>query len=233
MKLGTALLHLQTIELSIIKKRKRINAITRELSDNADVRKAQENMEAIETLLQPLQTQQRDLELQAQGNQEKLTGAEERLYSGNVTKPKELQDMQNEVESLKKWQGELDERTLAVITELEETQAQYDEAKAIYENTIKVAESANTELMAEKDTLGKEVEDLLQQRRDHLPQIDDDVLEIYNKLRKGKSNRPVSTLEDDACVVCGVQQTIVAAKIVRQGEGLTYCSNCKRILVYV
>jgi predicted nucleic acid-binding Zn-ribbon protein len=231
MNVGSALYHLQSLELEIIQKRKRINAIKREMSDNETVREAQQALENAQEKLKPLQTQQRDLELQIQANQEKKEQAEAKLYDGSVTKPKELQELQQEVDALTKWGAELDERTIKLMDELEQAQITYDDAKKNYEDTVQANTSENTNLTTEQETLQQEVDALLQKRREHLPNIDEDALADYNKLRKAKSNRPVSELKEESCSVCGVQQTNVIVKQVRQSDELIHCSHCKRILV--
>jgi predicted nucleic acid-binding Zn-ribbon protein len=51
--------------------------------------------------LTPLQSRARNLELEIQSTSEKIRLTDQQLYSGKVRNPKELQEMQQEIQSLK------------------------------------------------------------------------------------------------------------------------------------
>lgn len=233
MKLGDALYHLQSIELTIIDKRKRIQAIGREMASQETLDEAREALQNAEEAITPLTSEQSELEWQLESTQSKREGSEKRLYDGSVTKPKELQDLQKEINSLTKRGEELEKQLSEVAEKIEKAQNTLAEAEVTYSEAENARDEAHAVLEEEKAVLEEEIEVLLSQRREHLPNIDEASLEIYNNLRRAKGNRPVSQLIEDSCSVCGVEQTIVAARAVRQNEGLSYCTNCKRILVYL
>src|SRR5690349_11413307 len=96
-----ALYHLQEIDLQITQAQKRLTEIATALADNQVLNDAQNQVQAAQTTLTPLQTKARNLELDIQSNTEKIRVTDEHLYSGRVRNPKELQDMQQEIQSLK------------------------------------------------------------------------------------------------------------------------------------
>ena len=122
MNQGKALYELQQIDLTLIQHNKRLQAIAAQLADNAAVQTAQAAIDDAEAALKPLRTKLRDIELQVQSTRTKRETTEKRLYSGSVTNPKELNDMQNEIASLKKWLSELEDRTLEAMVEVEDAE---------------------------------------------------------------------------------------------------------------
>src|SRR5258708_5024868 len=61
----------------------------------------------------------KDTELELQGVEKKAKDFENKLYSGKVQNPKELQSMQEEIEALGRQRGRLDEQILTLMEEVE------------------------------------------------------------------------------------------------------------------
>ena len=100
-----ALFHLQEIDLQLIQAQKRLTEIATDLADNKTILEAQTQVEAAQKTLTPLQTRARNLELEIQSTSEKIRLTDQQLYSGKIRNPKELQEMQQEIQSLTAWQA--------------------------------------------------------------------------------------------------------------------------------
>lgn len=227
-----ALYQLQQIELDVLRQSQRLKAINEELEDNELIQMATDAVQSAEEELSPLLKQQRDLELQIQATQAKQKESEERLYSGEVTKPKELQVIQQEIESLKRRSAELDEKSLALVTQVETAKSVLDEAQQNLEEITEAVGGEHAELLAEKASLQESINAGLAQRREALKSIDPADIKTYNALRTKKANQPVSLLRDSTCSVCGIELTTTAVNEVRRAQEIKYCPNCGRILVY-
>src|SRR5690606_19989334 len=118
-----ALYHLQQIDLEILRHRKRLKEIATALGDSAVVQDAQVQLTSAQEQLKPLRTKMRNLETELQTNTQKAKSTEDRLYSGSVKNPKELQDMQLEIDSLKKRNAELEELLLEQMVLVDEAEA--------------------------------------------------------------------------------------------------------------
>jgi predicted nucleic acid-binding Zn-ribbon protein len=227
-----ALYKLQEIDLAIQQHEKRLDEIHEQLADNAAVQAAQAQVKAAEDTLKPLQANMKDIDLQIKSTQQKRERTEQRMYSGNVKNPKELQDMQQEITSLKKWTRELEDRLLEAMVAVEEAEAVLDTAQSNLRDVTDSAAAENDDLLNEKQQLEDELDDLNAKRPQAVERIDAENLGLYNKLRPKKGNRPLARLKADAtCAACGVRQNAVIAKQVQQGADLVRCSNCGRILV--
>lgn len=231
---GEALYKLQETDLQLLKNQKRLQEIAAQLADNEAVQAAQKDVDEATATLRPLKTTLHDLELQMQSAKTKQKNTEDRLYSGVVNNPRELQDMQAEIESLKSWQSELDNRILEAMVAVEDAQSELDDSQAHLDTVMKETESENADLLHERAQCHSRIERLQHEREQIIKQVTAANLQRYETMRPKKANRPISKLDGGAnCSVCGVEQNAVYAKKLRQSEELLPCANCGRILVNV
>jgi predicted nucleic acid-binding Zn-ribbon protein len=226
-----ALYHLQEIELAIQRKQKRLGEIASALNDNQAVLEARSRLDTAEQVCKPLRTRMRALELELQSNVQKTRATEDQLYSGAVKNPKDLQGMQQEIEALKKWHGELENRLLELMLAVEEADAALTDAQANLANVTTTWESEHQDLLTEKNQLEQQVASLQEDHAAALKSITPESLKAYNALKPRKANQPVALLEGHSCAVCGVEQTSSLVQEVRQGQKLVTCTSCGRILV--
>jgi len=234
MNQAKVLYQLQEAELRIRKHTQRIAEIDAQLENHTAVQAAQAAVNAAQERLRPLQTRQRDLELQLQTAQQKREQTEQRLYSGSVTNPKELQDMQNEIEALKRRRDDLDTDMLMTMDSVEEAAAELELAQEQLSATQAAVSAENEDAIREKEELQAEVTTLEAERESLREQVEPENLQRYERLKPQTRNRAVSRLvDDDICEACGIQQIGTHAREIRQGKEILTCRNCRRLLVYV
>ncbi len=233
MSQAEALYRLQTIDLSLLQKQQRLKTIDAALNNSQLVADAQSCVNAAQQTLTPLRSKTRSLELELQTNLTKTQTTEEQLYSGRVRNPKEMQDMQHEIASLKKWHGELEDKLLTLMLDVEAAEGALADAEAQLQDAQRTHESEHSQLLKEQAALQAEVKALQAQRTEAASAVTPENLKIYTAMRPKKSNQPIAILKDRSCSVCGVEETMAIEQQVRQGHTLTYCTSCERILVYV
>jgi len=227
-----ALYHLQEIDLNIIQAQKRLGEIAAALSDNKVLLDAQNTVDNAQKALTPLQTKVRNLELEIQSNSDKIRSTDQQLYSGKVRNPKELQDMQQEIQSLKNRNNELEDVLLETLMNVESAEATLNEKQADLQRLTNSWENDHQHLLDEQNKLQSDVQLLQQKREGALPPITSESLKLYNMLRQRKNNQPMALLISGSCSVCRVEQDMAVISEVRKGQKLTPCSSCGRILVY-
>jgi predicted nucleic acid-binding Zn-ribbon protein len=227
-----ALYHLQEFDLVITQSQKRLAEIAAALSNNQILVEAKNQVQIAQNTLSPLQTKSRNLELEIQSNSEKIRTTDEQLYSGRVRNPKELQEMQQEIQSLKNRNLELEDVLLDVMLNVENAEAELYQKQASLEQLTADWESDHQHLLDEQKKLQAEVEKQRQKREGALPPVEPETLKIYNTLRPKKNNQPVALLINGSCSVCRVEQDMAVIGEVRKGQKLTYCVSCGRILAY-
>lgn len=227
-----ALYHLQEIDLHITQAQKRLTEIATALGDNQAVSDAQSQVQAAQNTLTPLQSIARNLELDIQSNTEKIRVTDEQLYSGRVRNPKELQDMQQEIQSLKNRNNELEDTLLEAMLKVEDAEADLKQNQASLQTLTAGWENSHQHLLDEQKKLQTEIQILQQKREGALAPIPPDMLKVYTNLRPRKNNQPVAFLVGGSCSVCRVEQDMAVIAEVRKGQKLTYCVSCGRILIY-
>lgn len=228
------LYQLQEIDLTIQRHQQRLEAIATILEDNEVVQVAQVAVKQSADILNPLESEVRNLEHQVQSTRQKREQTETRLYSGSVSNPKELQDMQQNIASLKKRQNELEDRLLEFMLEVEAAQEDLNLTQETLQKVLQESENENLDLLSEKDKLQSELGQLATKRQNAAQILNGEDLTLYETMKLKKANRPIAALsEDKFCLVCGVQQRSMIAQAVRRGDDLVRCENCERILVYI
>src|SRR3972149_7994159 len=101
MSIASQLHQLQEQDTELESDERAVSQITTQLGDNKTVTEAQSKLSAARQHLQELTKEQRSLEGDIEDISSKLTTVEKELYGGRVRNPKELTDLQREVEGLK------------------------------------------------------------------------------------------------------------------------------------
>lgn len=225
------LYELQKIDLAMLENTKRLDEIARVLADNSMIARAQVAVDSVQKKLPPLRTKVRDLELEIQSNTQKAQSSEQRLYSGSVKNPKELQDIQHEIASLKRRNADLEDTLLEFMMSIEETESSMSEAQEKLQSATSEFEAQNADLMSEQARLIQENKTYQAQREQTVAQVDAKHLKLYDTMRTRKANKPISILEGKSCGVCGIEQTMNIVQEVSRNQDTVYCINCGRILI--
>lgn len=231
MSQAETLYRLQQIETHLLQSRRRLKAIADELADDEAVQTARAAVTTAQNILNPLRAKARDLEHDIRTNEEKSQQASDQLYSGNVKNPKEMQDLQQEIEALKRWHGELETQLLETLYTVEEAENALQAAEAQLTQATSQWASGHEQLLAEQRELKTAIDHDKQRREQVITEIQPPILAIYEDMKPRKRNMPVALMTGNTCSVCGVGQNMAIERSVRQGRELTYCTNCGRILV--
>ena len=224
------LYQVQLIELDILERAKRVKAIAAEMADDQDLRAATKAHAAAESQVEDYGKRMAELERQIETVAAKRKATETRLYSGSVTAPKEMQDMQLEIESLTRRRDELDDALLVLMLELDEAEDQAADDKAALEAIKERLKLRDAVLVRERKKLNAEISDLRAARKDTATGVSNDIFRVYNDMRAAKANRPVAELRDKTCAACGIRQHQSIVTALNSGNGLVMCGSCGRIL---
>jgi uncharacterized protein len=176
--------------------------------------------------------EQRKLEGDADGFQQKIAGEERRLFDGTVAHPKELESIQHEITNLKNRKSRVEDEQLEVM----ERREVLDTQAAAAETAVNEARTALTDLQGnaehELDDIAKELSSLETEREALLPAFDPDLLDLYEDLRRQKKGVGAAALIDGVCQGCHQQLSAVELNRLRRAEGIRRCEYCRRILVF-
>jgi predicted nucleic acid-binding Zn-ribbon protein len=224
------LYRLQTIDLEIGNGQRRLEEVEADLGESEELRQARRAVQKAEGELSRWRTTLRDLELEARSLTAKITSAEERLYSGRVTNPKELANLQDEVSYLKRRRGELEDRQLEAMVEVEEYEAEVDSRKASLAQIEAEWSQAQKRLTGERSQLEERLARLEEERVKMEGMIGPEDLALYGELRGRKGGQAVALLKGGVCQACMVTLPTSQVQQVRSRDSLSFCSSCQRIL---
>jgi predicted nucleic acid-binding Zn-ribbon protein len=228
---GELLYELQQLDLELENGQRRIAEIKEELGETKALQQARSEVTAAEKESRQWFTRVRDLELEIEALNTKSSATEKRLYSGRVTNPKELTDMQEEIASLKRRRSDLEDELLEAMVYGEEAGERLNHRRT----TLNEMES---EWQARQDALIEELSQLeermttVQDEREQLrPAIPAENLTQYDKIRSRFGSPAVATLRNGVCGFCAVAPSSTKLKSIRSGRELLLCGNCGRILL--
>ncbi|MCA9991403.1 MAG: hypothetical protein KDE29_10405 [Anaerolineales bacterium] len=226
------LYRLQQIDSEIISKKQRLTEVLRAQRDNAALLAARQQAADAAQLLQKRRALQKALELELAGVNSKAKRSEDRLYSGNVKNPKELADLQHEIEALGRRRSALEDEILEAMLLVEEAAAADAASEAARQQQEATWADRLASLQAEQHTLAVRLNELLEARPAQVARIDPPMMEIYQSTGRAHHGVAVAALKGAVCQACGVSTSANKMRMVEVGE-VAYCGSCGRILCAV
>ena len=158
---------------------------------------------------------------------------QQRLDAGQVSSPRELENLQSEIESLKRRQGDLEDEELEIMEKREVVQTRLQELRDEREQliaTLAATEQRRDATFAEVDA---ETEKTSQQRSDMAAAVPDELLALYEKIRAASSGVGVAALHRGRCEGCHLQLNTTDLNRLRDApeDDVVRCEECRRILV--
>jgi predicted nucleic acid-binding Zn-ribbon protein len=224
------LFQVQKIDTEIDLSDKRLSEIARLLSENQTVLIAEKQKDEADEQAEKAKKALKSIEDAVEKIQIKIQTSESSLYGGKIRLPKELQDLQNEIASLKKHLSAQEDLELEAIMALE--QAEKDAVNAGLELEKARAEFASqtAALQGEKSTLEKKKERLLSERGAAISPIQAEFLTIYDRFRVQKRGVAIAGVSEDSCSACGAGLTPANLQAARSNQQIVYCPQCGRML---
>jgi predicted nucleic acid-binding Zn-ribbon protein len=156
-----------------------------------------------------------------------------RLDAGQVSSPRELENLQSEIESLLRRQSDLEDVELDVMERLEGAQARLKEAGA---ERVSVAADMES-VTARRDGALAEIDGLAAQAGDRraavAAQEPTDLLELYERLRTQHGGVGAAALRRGQCQGCHLTLNAGDLSAIRAAapDDVVRCEECRRILV--
>ena len=223
-------LRLQNIDTRLDQVNSRIKQINILLQENDEIKKLSKHKDEINQRIASSSKQLAQSEESVQAQHVKNQQIEARLYSGNVKNPKELQELQAEIISLKKYYSSLENHQLQIMLSIEAEQKEYDLIITKLAEVEQLYLSKNNVLQEEKGLLLSELDRLTAEKKAAEISIKYDDLFFYNKLRLQRGGVAVSTLSEGACDSCGATLTPSQLQAVKSQEQIFCCPSCGRML---
>jgi hypothetical protein len=222
---------LQEIDLRRDARRAVIADIESRLEETDELRAARQAVEDAQDDLKGLQRLQRNLDARLADLDARLKPLETRMYDGSVRNPKELTDMQKELDHFKKQRSKLDDEGLELIEAVDETAKLLARQRETLRRTEANWQQEQRELIERKSVAESEYATLEGQRGSQTAEMDRGMLGLYETLRVSKAGRAVALVVRGQCQGCHITLPTHLVQRLRGGGVLVQCPNCERILV--
>ncbi|MBS1715420.1 MAG: hypothetical protein JST30_13910 [Armatimonadetes bacterium] len=224
-----ALYKLHLIDSALYEFQQRAKALDVGRDEAAQIKEIESDPDGVLGTARKLSAEMKDAELEQKGLADKVKKFESDLYGGKVVNPREVENLEKEIASLKERSGKIDDRLLELYEEVPPAKAKAEEA----ERRI----SALRGTIAEKQSAAKEEHVRLQEaykreaakRATAKAAVPGPLFSLYERIRE-KSDVGMAMVSDDhRCEACGmpVSEKFFDALV---HDKVMQCENCRRIL---
>jgi predicted nucleic acid-binding Zn-ribbon protein len=228
MSVAKQLYQIQEIDLELESNEQALNQIASQLGESQAVTGAQAELTLEHQCLEELKREQHSAEWEVDALITKLTTAGEKLYSGSIKNPKELTNLQHEIDSLKTTRDRLEDKALEIIDQVELAETSVASLSSKLNQLEAEWHRQQQQLSSRMEQLKTILSDLEHNRQLLLAKIDPQAVEFYDKLKKQRKTA-VAKVEQGICLGCRISLPITDLQQARSGN-LVQCSSCGRIL---
>ena len=145
-------------------------------------------------------------------------------------KNEEFAAMEHSITNYQDEISQLEDSQLELMEKGEELNNSLEEANDIHAKEQKVVDAELAIIKERKIQFSKKIEELKSDREKIASNIDNDLLDQYNRIFKSKKGVAVSELVNDICSGCHMKVTPTTAGMVRAEKVVSTCDQCGRIL---
>jgi predicted nucleic acid-binding Zn-ribbon protein len=229
------LLELQELDTAI----DRLEARKRQLEEGKEIAEARAAMEDAEGGLGELRLgvdavvrEQQRLEREIDSMTRKAEVDEKRLYDGSIANVKEMEALQHEITSLKERRSRSEDDLLEQMVRRDDLESRGGEASTVVQQARVRLEAVGGEAVVELERIEAELAEKRAAREKLVPEFDDELLELYEELRRQKRGVAVAALVDGVCQACHEKLSAMELDRLKRTEGVKRCEYCRRIVVF-
>ena len=228
MNVAQQLYQLQGVDLELESTERTLKQKTSQLGESQKVISVRAELSSQRQHLEELKRQQLSAEWETDDLTTKITPLEQKLYGGSIRNPKELTNLQQDIDGLKARRGQWEDKVLEIMGQVELAEGRVatlsDELKRLEAEWQRQQQHLTTDIEQFKAMSSN----LQQERQLILADIDPRMVNLYQELRKQKGT-PVAKVDQGTCHGCRISLPTSELQRVRGGS-LVRCSSCGRIL---
>lgn len=221
---------LQEVDLALESARAAMADVQSRLGEPEELVLAREAVVDAQEEVRQAEKRFKEQEYEADELRRKIEPLEKKLYEGSVRNPKELEDLQLDIDSLKRRRGQLDDEALAAMEALEEAQSALRAAQQALQELERAHTAEQAQLVQRQKDLEHEIAELEARRAERATGIDENMLHLYDRLAAIRQKRAVAKVEGGACQGCRISLPTNLIQRARAGNDIVQCSSCERIL---
>jgi hypothetical protein len=229
------LLELQGIDTSI----DRLEQRRGQLEAGEELSAARKEMEEAEARLGEIRlaadavtSESSRLEHEIESMNAKLAAEEKRMYDGSIANAKELEALQHEIAALKERRSRAEDDLLEQMMRREDLDARASEADREVTGARGRVDALGGDSVRELQEIETELTERRAGRTAIVAEIDEELLELYDDLRRQKHGVGAAAIVDGVCQACHEKLSAVELDRLKRTDGVKRCEYCRRIVVF-
>ena len=225
------LYELQRVDSTWTKVARRLQQLQELMGESAELSAARQQVARTQAELSEWSAKQKNAELEDKQLAERIKTTEEKLMSGTVRNPKELDALQHSLEALRRQRESVAEAGVQAMGQVETLSAKFGEEKAAL-SVIENGWKGNQSGLREEETKLKQNGVLLKRKREQLVgNMNESLRDRYETMRKRKAGVAVAPVQNGICSACHVTLPTGVVNSLRGATSLVVCPSCGRYLV--
>lgn len=192
----------------------------------------EEELAALRRQVEALEVDHLDRTLELDTLTEKKSRFETQLYSGRVSNPRQLTDLQEEVSMLKREGDRVETRVIELMLELEQQRETLAAREAELAETQARLQETEGKFQKTSKRLQSEAAELGEKRKKLAAQVNGQLLKRYESIRASKGNLGLARVTEQTCPGCRVAIPSERLKAIKAGRLGETCDNCGRLLAW-
>lgn len=223
------LFRLHLIDVTIVEIRKRAAALDPGRKVAAEVKAIETQLEQLGGAARAHHAEITDLELKAQAIEEKLKKFDKELYGGSVVNPREVENLQKEIEILKRQRSEIDDKTMALMESAPEGASEISKLETLLQQKKKEQHVQHKAALELKSKLEEEFKKKSAERPSLASEVPPAMLSRYDSIRQKLDGVGMTEINGDSCATCGTHLPERIIEGAKDGRLMT-CESCHRIV---
>jgi predicted nucleic acid-binding Zn-ribbon protein len=226
----TSLRTLQELDDEVARLRSALDDVERRLQGGESLDRARAAFESVDAELNAARREQRRLDGEIGVLNARIQPEEKRLYDGSVRNPKELGNIQHELELLKDQRSKLEDQLFEVLSRIESLEADHAAATSDLSRAQAAWEAEKRSLQGQAATLVAALTRAEARREAQKLTVPPVALHLYEDVRRRKGGLAVAHIQGSMCTGCRVTIPEAIRRRAFQPDQLAQCPNCERIL---
>jgi len=230
MNVAKQLYQLQGVDLELESSEQTLKQKTSQLGESPEVVKLRTELASQRQHLEGLKRQQLSAEWEIDDLTSKITTLEQKLYDGRIKNPKELTNLQHEVDALKARRNQSEDKALEIMGQVELTEGYVVTISDKLNNLEAEWQNQQQHLTTDIEQLKPTLSDLEQKRQLILADIDPQIVNLYQELKRQRGTA-VAKVDQGMCRGCRISLPTSELQRAKSGS-LVRCGSCGRILFF-
>lgn len=162
---------------------------------------------------------------------DKIRRNEQKLASGSITSAKEILSLQEEIESIKKFNSDLENKILEIMIEIddlnEEIKLEKEKKEKLEAYVNKLKSEINEKVSVEEEKLNSYKDE----KERILKEIPEEFINKFNEISEKRNGIAIGILKDRLCLACNMEMSTTEAMKMDSFDEIYRCPNCKRMII--